>query len=64
MVCIGDVKQLQLGEKRIAQALDQKVNPSMIGPTSLRSGKASILPGDITYLDEREGSRGFRRYSK
>lgn len=61
MVCIGDVKQLQLGEKRIAQALDQKVRPSMIGPTSLRSAKASILPGDITYLDEREGTKGFRR---
>ena len=60
-VCIGDVKQLQLGEKRIAEAIDQKVKPSMIGPTALRNVKASILPGDITYFDEREGARGFRR---
>ena len=61
MVSLGDVKQLQLAEKRIAAALDQKVKPSMVGPTSLRNAKASILPGDITYLDEREGTRGFRR---
>lgn len=60
-IALGDVKQLQLGEKRIAEALDQKVKPSMIGPTSLKNQKASILPGDITYLDEREGQRGFRR---
>lgn len=61
MLCLGDVKQLQLGEKRIAAAIDQKVKPSMIGPTTLKNAKASILPGDITYLDEREGSKGFRR---
>ena len=61
MVSIGDVKQLQLGEKRIAAAIDQKVKPSMVGPLSLKNQKASILPGDITYLDEREGNKGFRR---
>lgn len=60
-VCIGDVKQLQLQEKRIAMALEQKVRPSMVGPTSLRNAKASILPGDITYLDESERNGGFRR---
>ena len=60
MICLGDVKQLQLGEKRIAAAIEQKVRPSMVGPTALKNAKASILPGDITYLDEREGSRGFR----
>ena len=61
MIALGDVKQLQLGEKRIAAALDQKVKPSMIGPTSLKNVKASIIAGDITYLDEREGVKGFRR---
>lgn len=61
MICIGDVKQLQLGERRIAEAIDQKVKPSMTGPTALKNAKASILPGDITYLDERDGVKGFRR---
>jgi len=61
MICIGDVRQLQFGEKNIATAIDQKIKPAMVGPIALQNQKASILPGDITYLDEREGSKGFRR---
>ena len=61
MIALGDVKQLQLGEIRSATAIDQKVTPSMVGPLSLQNTKASIIPGDITYVDERDGQRGFRR---
>lgn len=57
---IGDIKQLQWGEKRIAQAIDTLIKPPMKAPTSLRTVKASILPGDITYQDEREGQAGFK----
>jgi hypothetical protein len=32
----------------------------MVGPTSLRTVKTTILPGDITFTDEREGTKGFR----
>jgi len=52
MMALGDTKQLQLGEKNIAKAIDQKVKPSMVGPLSLQNQKASVLPGDITYVDE------------
>lgn len=61
MIALGDVKQLQLGEKRIYEAIDQKIKPSMVGPTALRNVGTSILPGKITYFDEREGVKGFRR---
>lgn len=60
MTALGDIKQLQVQEKRIAQAIEKMVNPPMIGPTSLRNQKASILPGDITYLDVRDGMQGFK----
>lgn len=60
MDALGDTQQLQLMQKRKAQAIEKMVNPAMVGPTSLRSSKASILPGDITYTDEREGTKGFR----
>lgn len=60
MTCLGDIRQLQLMEKRGAEALDKLVRPPMVGPSSLRNSKASILPGDITYLDVREGQQGFR----
>lgn len=60
MTALGDIKQLQLGEKRSLQAIEKMINPPMIGPSSLKTVKASILPGDITYSDEREGQKGFR----
>lgn len=60
MVAIGDIKQLQTGEKRSLQAIEKMINPPMIAPTSLRGAKASILPGDITYADVRDGQAGFR----
>ncbi len=60
MDALGDIKQLQLGERRAAQAIEKMVNPPMTAPTSMRSQKASILPGDITFVDIREGQQGFR----
>jgi hypothetical protein len=60
MDALGDIRQLQLGEKRIAQAIEKMINPPMTGPSSLRNQKTSILPGDITFLDSREGQQGFR----
>lgn len=60
MTALGDVKQLQTEQKRKAQAIEKMVNPPMTGPTSLKNARASILPGDITFSDEREGQKGFR----
>lgn len=60
MDALGDIKQLQLGEKRSYEAIEKMIRPPMVGPSSLKNGAASILPGDITYLDVREGNQGFR----
>ena len=57
---LGDVKQLQLGEKRSAQAIEKMVNPPLIGPSRLMNAKVSVLPGDITYDDTRDGTAGLR----
>ena len=61
MEAIGDIKQLQTGEKRSLTAIEQLVRPSMVAPTAMRSQKTSILPGDVTYADVREGTQGFRK---
>lgn len=58
MVALGDIKQLQTGERRSAQAVEKMVNPPLTAPTSVRNQKASLLPGDITYVDVREGQKG------
>lgn len=60
MEALGDIKQLQIGEKRSLQAIEKMINPPMQGPIALKQAKASIMPGDITYLDTREGTQGFR----
>ena len=60
MVALGDIKQLQLGERRIAQALEKMVNPPMVAPASLRVSGMSILPGDTNYTDVREGQQGIK----
>lgn len=52
MASIGDIKQNQFGEKRIAQAIDKMVNPPMQASSSLKTSKASIISGDITWLDD------------
>lgn len=59
MESLGDIRQLQLGEKRIMQAVDKILNPPMQGPSSLKNKKASILPGDITFVDVQQGQQGF-----
>lgn len=51
MEALGDVKQLQHFEKRKSQILDKIVNPPMRAPMSMVSQRASLLPGDITYVD-------------
>jgi len=60
MTALGDIKQLQTGERRSLQAIEKMINPPMTAPTALRNQKASILPGDITYTDVTQGQRGFQ----
>lgn len=60
MTALGDTQALQTMHKRKAQAVDKMVNPPLWGPSSLRTQKVSILPGDITYHDARDGTQGLR----
>ncbi len=60
MIALGQVKALQLEQRRKAQQIDKQTNPPMIGPTSLKTQRVSLLPGDITYVDQVTGSEGLR----
>ena len=51
MVALGDVKGLQIQEKRKAQAIDKMVNPPLKGPGSVRNVPVSSLPGGLTIYD-------------
>lgn len=60
MIALGDIKALQMMQKRKAQAIEKMVNPPLVGPSSLQNSRTSILPGDTTFLDVREGQQGLR----
>jgi hypothetical protein len=60
MDVLGDVKALQIEQKRKAQGIDKMVNPPMQAPHSLRGQTASVLPGGVTYVDTTPGTPGFR----
>jgi hypothetical protein len=55
MQIIGDCKALQHLERRHAQLVDKTTTPPMKGSESLRAGKASLLPGDMTYVPNGQG---------
>jgi hypothetical protein len=60
MQALGDIKGLQVLQKRKAQAIEKMVNPPMVAPSILQNKKASIVPGEVTYVDEPQGRAGFR----
>lgn len=60
MLALGDIKQLQLGERRLMEAIEKMVRPPLKAPASMKNQSSSMLPGDITYLDTREAADAFR----
>jgi hypothetical protein len=58
MDALGDVKQLQLQQKRKLEAIDKWLRPPLNSPPGLRIAGVSILPGDVNYVDRAGGSAG------
>jgi hypothetical protein len=52
MKALGDVKQLQQGEKMALSAIDKMVRPPMAAPASMRNSTISQLPGGISYFPD------------
>ena len=59
MDALGDARALQVLERRKAQLIDLIVRPPMKGPSSLRNQRATLLPGDVTYVDATAGGTTF-----
>lgn len=50
MDALGDVKALQLMEKRKAQLVDKMVNPPMVADAVLKNKPATTIPGGVTFI--------------
>jgi len=55
MTALGDIKQLQLAEKRIFQAVEKMVSPPMRAPAGLKNARLSFAPNDISFVPETQG---------
>lgn len=60
MDALGDIKQLQVEQKRKAQAIDKMVNPPLIADVALKNEPASVLPGGVTYVPQVANGVGFK----
>jgi len=60
MHALGTAKQLQLQERRKAQAIDKLVEPPLTAPTSLRNSVIRMVAGGVTYHDSQQNQDGVR----
>jgi len=51
MTALGDIKGLQIEERRKAQAIDKMVSPPLHGPASVRNVPVQSLAGGLTIYD-------------
>jgi hypothetical protein len=55
ITALGDIKQLQTGERKSLQAIEKSIHPPLKAPPEMRAQKVSLLPGDVSYSNERDG---------
>jgi hypothetical protein len=60
MDALGDVKALQVEQRRKAQAIEKMVNPPMVADVAMKNQPATLLPGGVTYLPGAAGGIGFK----
>ena len=60
-VSLQAVKQLQFETRAKAKGIEKSLNPPMQGPASLKDGFVDLVPGGITYHDDRPGNKGLRQ---
>ena len=59
MDALPAVRQLQIEQRRKAEAIDKMVRPPMVGSVAMKNEPASILPGGVTYVTD-PSANGFK----
>lgn len=60
MDALGDIKSIQLENKKKIQAIEKGINPPTTAPSSLKNGMISTLPGGVTFVDVHQGQQGLQ----
>lgn len=53
ITALGDTKQLQWMQKSKAKAIAKALDPPLKGPHELKTAKVSLIPGGVTYVEDR-----------
>lgn len=59
MDILGSTMSLQAWEERIAQAAEKQFNPPMIATTGMDPRKLTTLPGEFSFVNEKDVSKAF-----
>ena len=59
MTALGDIRGLQVKEKRKAQGIEKQINPPLHGPSSLRNANVSGMAGGLTIYED-QGGQGLK----
>jgi len=59
MDALGDLRQLQIEQRRKAEAIDKLVRPPMVASVSMKNEPSSVLPGAVNYVADLQGA-GFK----
>lgn len=59
MDALPAVRQLQIEQRRKAEAIDKMVRPPMVGSVNMKNEPTSILPGGVTYVAD-PAAAGFK----
>jgi len=59
MLALGDIRALQLMEKRKAELVALITKPPMVANANVVSDKTTLLPGDVTYVTQRGQGSAF-----
>lgn len=55
---IGSTISLQAYERKTHLAVDKQLDPALMGPSTLKQQRVSLIPGDITWLDTQSAQSG------
>lgn len=60
MYVLGDIKEMYALTKKKSKGIDKGIDPPMVGNPALKLATPNLLPGGVTYVDERDGHPSFR----
>ncbi len=60
MTALGDIRALQIMQRRKGQAVEKMINPPLQAPMSMSGTKVSMLAGEVNYVDALGQQQGIR----